>query len=212
MFRRLSNNKRPYDMIKVYCPRCIPFCTKKGPVMTHSSFIKAVAAALLFTMTAGFSVTAAAVPSFTTGKALHRGDCIGITGTATAAEDIDIPALKQRLGEEGFSVKVMPTVTKRYGYFSGTDAERAGDLNELFADDSVTAILCFDGGYGSARILDKLDYDMIRTHAKPFIGFSDTTALHIALEVKSSHFTDPWPIRFQASTKTITHGILSKKP
>ena len=180
--------------------------------MTHSSFIKAVAAALLFTMTAGFSVTAAAVPSFTTGKALHRGDCIGIPGTAPAAEDIDIPALKQRLGEEGFSVKVMPTVTKRYGYFSGTDAERAGDLNELFADDSVTAILCFDGGYGSARILDKLDYDMIRTHAKPFIGFSDTTALHIALEVKLSHFTDPWPIRFQASTKTITHGILSKKP
>lgn len=182
--------------------------------MTHSSFIKAVAAALLFTMTAGFSVTAAAVPSFTTGKALHRGDCIGITGTATAAEDIDIPALKQRLGKEGFSVKVMPTVTKRYGYFSGTDAERAGDLNELFADDSVAAILCLDGGYGSARILDKLDYDMIRTHAKPFIGFSDTTALHIALEEKSklSHFTDPWPIRFQASTKTITHGILSKKP
>lgn len=162
--------------------------------MTHSSFIKTVAAALLFTMTAGFSVTAAAVPSFTTGKALHRGDCIGITGTATAAEDIDIPALKQRLGEEGFSVKVMPTVTKRYGYFSGTDAERAGDLNELFADDSVAAILCLDGGYGSARILNKLDYDMIRTHAKPFIGFSDTTALHIALEEKSKIITFHGPM------------------
>ena len=82
--------------------------------------------------------------------------------------------------------------TNKY-YIVNTSGEKIyfpKDSNHLFSH-SVAAILCLDGGYGSARILDKLDYDMIRTHVKSFIGFSDTTALHIALEVKLSHFTDP---------------------
>lgn len=115
------------------------------------------------------------------GPALHRGDCIGIAAPATHDEGQDISAAVDRLEQAGYRVKLMPTVTGSYGFFAGTDEERARDVKALFHDDDVKAILCLNGGYGSARILDKLDYDYIAAHPKLVIGFSDVTALQIAL-------------------------------
>ena len=74
-----------------------------------------------------------------------------------------------------------PTVTGNYGFFSGTDADRARDINALFHDDDVKAIICLNGGYGSARILDKLDYDYIASLPNVFVGFSVVTALQTGL-------------------------------
>lgn len=98
------------------------------------------------------------------GPALRRGDCIGIAAPATHDEGQDISAAVARLERAGYRVKMMPTVTGNYGFFSGTDAERARDINALFHDDDVKAIICLNGGYGSARILDKLDYEYIASH------------------------------------------------
>lgn len=93
----------------------------------------------------------------------------------------------------GYKVKLAPSVTDDYGYLAGSDEERAKDLNDFFRDDSVKAIVCLRGGYGSARLLDKLDYDMIAHHPKMLIGFSDITALHAAIGEKaaSSPFMGP---------------------
>lgn len=89
---------------------------------------------------------------------------------------------------------MMPTVTGNYGFFSGTDADRARDINALFHDDDVKAIICLNGGYGSARILDKLDYDYIASHPKLVVGFSDVTALQIALWEKCRLVTANGPL------------------
>ena len=128
------------------------------------------------------------------GPALHRGDCIGIAAPATHDEGQDISAAVDRLEQAGYRVKLMPTVTGSYGFFAGTDEERARDVNALFYDDDVKAILCLNGGYGSARILDKLDYDYIAAHPKLVIGFSDVTALLIALWEKCRLVTANGPL------------------
>lgn len=66
------------------------------------------------------------------------------------------------------------------GYLAGADADRGADLQAMFADPGVRGVLCIRGGYGAMRLLDALDYDLIREDPKVFIGYSDITALHMA--------------------------------
>jgi muramoyltetrapeptide carboxypeptidase len=85
----------------------------------------------------------------------------------------------------GFSVKFGAHFNSTYGYLAGTDPERASDVNNMFADGSVAGIMADRGGWGCARILPLLDYESIRAHAKPFIGYSDITACLMAIHVKT---------------------------
>lgn len=71
-------------------------------------------------------------------------------------------------------------VSAAYAYFAGTDVERLHDLNAALRDESVDAIWCIRGGYGSMRLLPKVDYGALRSNPRPVIGFSDITALHSA--------------------------------
>ena len=115
------------------------------------------------------------------GKKLKRGDTIGLVGpSGTVREAGAVDQAIAYLEEIGFRVKVGKSAHARYGYLSGTDEVRACDLNAMFADPEVDAIVCTRGGYGTMRLLDLLDYDVIRANPKVFIGFSDITALHIA--------------------------------
>lgn len=66
-------------------------------------------------------------------------------------------------------------------YLAGSDAQRIDDLHSAFADRDVNAIICLHGGYGSARLLDRIDYDLLRRHRKIFVGYSDITALHVVI-------------------------------
>lgn len=75
-------------------------------------------------------------------------------------------------------------VSSQHGYLAGTDADRLADVNAAFASDEIDAIWCVRGGYGSMRLLADLDYPSLRRHRKPFIGFSDLTALHSAIHRK----------------------------
>lgn len=70
-------------------------------------------------------------------------------------------------------------------FLAGTDEQRLADIHQFFADTHIDMIVALKGGYGSGRLLDKLDYAMITKNKKPFIGFSDTTALQLALWEKS---------------------------
>ena len=81
----------------------------------------------------------------------------------------------------GYQLRVYPGVWQREGYLAGSDAERLRDLHEAFADDSIDAIFCLRGGYGSPRLLDRIDFELLRRHPKPFVGYSDITALHLAI-------------------------------
>lgn len=116
------------------------------------------------------------------GKKLKFGDTLGFIAPSGAVRIEG--AIERAVAETermGFKVKLGESAGQKYGYLSGTDEVRARDINAMFADDEVDAIICLRGGYGAMRILDKLDYDMITRHPKIFMGFSDITALHIAL-------------------------------
>src|SRR5690348_14297797 len=102
---------------------------------------------------------------------LNRGDVIGIAAPASAPPDPKaIDRSVQVLEQLGFKTKLAPNVRKRWGFLAGTDRDRAGDVMRLFADRKVRAIICVRGGYGSARLLPLLDYDLVRANPKVFIG------------------------------------------
>jgi muramoyltetrapeptide carboxypeptidase len=81
----------------------------------------------------------------------------------------------------GWQVTVAEHVLARYSYFAATDADRIADFNAALTDDAVDAIWCLRGGYGAMRILPHLDYEALRRHPKPVMGYSDVSALHAAV-------------------------------
>ncbi len=81
----------------------------------------------------------------------------------------------------GLVPKRAPHLGGRYGYLSGQDKDRAADINAMFADKSVRAIFSVRGGWGCARLLPYLNYDLIRANPKFILGYSDITALHMAM-------------------------------
>jgi len=119
-------------------------------------------------------------------KRLGAGDTIGIIAPASAPPDpktVDrsVAALEQL----GFKVKLAPNVRKRHGFLAGSDRDRAGDLMRMFTNRHVDVILCLRGGYGTARLLPRLDYGVIQRNAKIFVGYSDITSLHCAFLKKA---------------------------
>jgi muramoyltetrapeptide carboxypeptidase len=86
---------------------------------------------------------------------------------------------------EGYEVKLAPGINERDNYIAGSPEGRADDLNELFADPEVDVVHCMQGGFGSAQAIPFLDFDLIAANPKPFIGFSDITALHVAIRQRT---------------------------
>lgn len=129
------------------------------------------------------------------GKKLKFGDTIGLIAPSGA---VRTPGAIERAAAEtermGFRVKLGESCGKKYGYLSGSDEVRARDVNNMFLDDEVDAIICVRGGYGTMRILDQLDYDAISSHPKIFVGFSDITAMHIAILEKTGLVTFHGPM------------------
>ncbi|HUE37310.1 MAG TPA: LD-carboxypeptidase [Candidatus Acidoferrum sp.] len=121
---------------------------------------------------------------------LQFGDVLAIVAPASAPDDpADIDRYAAAIENRGFKPKLAPNVRKRLGFLSGDDQSRADDLMAMFADPEVKGIICARGGYGSARLLRMLDYHLIKQHPKVFIGFSDITALHSALQIHSQLVT-----------------------
>lgn len=114
--------------------------------------------------------------------ALKEGDTLGLAAPASPLDRARIEAAATRLRERGYKVRIGTAATKKLGFLAGSDADRVSDLHELFLDPTVRAIVCVRGGYGSPRLLDLLDMDVIRKHPKILVGYSDITALHLALQ------------------------------
>ena len=121
---------------------------------------------------------------------LAKGDTIGLVSPSSAFEDsFSLQLAREAMEALGFKVKAGAHFAARRGHLAGTDAERAGDLNAMFADPEVRAIVCVRGGSGAARLLPLLDYDAIRRNPKVLLGYSDITALHCALQAKTGLVT-----------------------
>jgi len=140
-------------------------------------------------------------------KVLKRGDTVGFVTPSTYVSSPDEIATAMRTADYfGLKVKMGPNVRKRAGYLGGSIAERAADVNAMFADPEVKAIFAIRGGYGSAQILPSLDYEMIARNPKIFQGYSDITAMHLAIHQKTGLVTFHGPVMLSGFTPyTIDH-------
>jgi muramoyltetrapeptide carboxypeptidase len=113
---------------------------------------------------------------------LRAGDLIGLVSPASPIADPSrIDKGVRYLESLGYRVEVAPSVLKNHGYLAGTDEERAGDLHAFFARKDVRAIMCIRGGYGTPRLLHIINYRLIAANPKVFVGYSDLTALQLAI-------------------------------
>ncbi len=150
----------------------------------------ALAAAVVPLFGAGSSAAAAPRGKTLLPVPLNPGDTIGLVSPSSATDDSFSLQLAGEVMEAlGLKVKPGAHYGNRYGYLAGTDAERASDLNAMFADRSIKAVICLRGGWGAARLLPLLDYAAIRRNPKVLLGYSDITALHCAIQAKTGLVT-----------------------
>ena len=126
--------------------------------------------------------------------ALEEGATIGIVAPASSLDEANVQRAIRNIQRRGYRVKLSLGYRQRQGYLAADDTVRAGELNSFFADPEVDAILCLRGGYGSPRILDQVDYDLARRNPKILIGYSDITALLLALHRRSGLVTFHGPM------------------
>ena len=144
-------------------------------------------------------------------KYLEQGDTIGIVATARKVSPEELAPAIRLLSNEGFKVKLGSNLFKEAHQFSGTDQQRAADVMQMVADPEVKAILCARGGYGSARILEYLDYEAIRNNPKWFCGYSDVTVMHALytkLSIASLHSTMPINFPKDGSSNPSTQSLV----
>lgn len=140
---------------------------------------------------------------------LKKGDTVGVAAPGTAVSDPDdIAKAAEILNYFGLKMKWGSTFSSKSGYKSKTTGERINELHELFEDDSIAAVMCIRGGYGSAQLLDKIDYSLIRKNAKIFTGYSDITALHAAFHRYAGIVTYHSPVLMSSFTGITTESFV----
>ena len=138
----------------------------------------AVTAGASISVMPSMAATQAGARTLLVPEKLNQGDTVAIVAPAGVTyEKLYLKLAIESLEALGLKVKVGANVLQRFGYLAGTDQQRATDIMTAFTDKSVKAIFCLRGGWGSARLLPLLDYDIIRKNAKIIIGYSDITAL-----------------------------------
>jgi muramoyltetrapeptide carboxypeptidase len=112
---------------------------------------------------------------------LEKGETVGVIAPSGVVDPGELAEGIKRVEAMGFRVSVGRNVGLAHRYTAGTDRDRAGDLQEMFADPQVRAILCARGGYGATRLLPMLDEALLARHPKILVGSSDVTALLLYL-------------------------------
>jgi len=142
---------------------------------------------------------------------LKPGDVIGIISPASSPDDLSkINKGISYLERLGYRVEVGKNVGKQEGYLAGSDSQRLSDLHEMFKNKKVKAIFALRGGYGSSRLLDKIDYKLIRNNPKIFVGYSDINALQMAFYTKCGLVTFAGPmvaVDFQEEISSFTEEL-----
>jgi muramoyltetrapeptide carboxypeptidase len=127
-------------------------------------------------------------------RCLMPGDTLGIVAPAGPFDLKKFMKGKAVLESMGFRTFFDEKIFQQHGFFAGTDVQRADQVNRLFADPAVQAIVCARGGYGSMRILPFLDFKIIQDNPKIFVGFSDISVLLFILHARCSLVTFHGPV------------------
>ena len=130
-------------------------------------------------------------------KKLKKGDTIGILSVCGDIKDSSmLDTARHTIENAGYKVKISQTAYTRKNYLCADDETRANELNNFFADKSIDAIIAARGGYGAIRILDKIDYEIIKSNPKIFAGYSDITALSLMIYKKTGLITYNAPMAY----------------
>jgi muramoyltetrapeptide carboxypeptidase len=123
-------------------------------------------------------------------KPLPEGGTIGVPAPSSPFENrSEIDRGRRWWEERGYKVNLGSGVYEQDDYFAGDPGTRARDLNALFADPGVDVVQTLRGGYGASQVVPLLDYDVIAENPKPLVGFSDITALHVAIRQRTGLVT-----------------------
>lgn len=125
---------------------------------------------------------------------LRSGDTIAIVAPSSPVNVEQIQVYSQILQKLGYRVLLPENIGRANGYLAGSDSQRADELNQMIRDPKVKAIFPARGGYGLTRILDRLDYASLRSSPKIITGYSDITALHLAIARKCRLITFHSPV------------------
>lgn len=139
---------------------------------------------------------------------LKAGSTVGLVAPAgIVAEAFEVRLAREMLAALGLKTRLGRHAMDRHGYFAGTDRDRAADLMAMFADPDVDGIVALRGGWGSARLLGLLDYAFIRSHPKILVGYSDVTALLLAIYARSRVVTFHGPDALSSWTPFTVSGF-----
>ena len=125
---------------------------------------------------------------------LKKGDTVGLVALSSQVESEKLGIAIAFLEELGLNYIIGDTIQAKHDYLAGSDEERLADFHEMVRNPEVKAIFCVKGGYGSARIAEKIDYGLLEENPKVFWGFSDLTYLHCAINEYANLVTFHGPL------------------
>ena len=144
---------------------------------------------------------------------LKENDEVAIISPSYCIDEKILVDAREFLEKWGLKVHIGRNASKHDGPFAGSDAERLSDLQEMTNDRDIKAVLCSRGGYGLARIIDKIDFSVLNTNPKWYSGFSDITVLHMWLSnvcgLMSVH--GEMPLNFNNKEKSSQSIVTLKK-
>lgn len=116
---------------------------------------------------------------------LKKGDMIGLIAPGSYITQKQLDESIENFENLGYKVKYSKNILNKLGYLAGNDTDRVDDIHSMFLDKDVKAIAAVRGGYGCARLLPMLDYDLIKANPKILIGYSDITSLIYGIYAKT---------------------------
>lgn len=116
-------------------------------------------------------------------NSLKSGDTIGILALSGNIDKTENPKAnilraQKYFQDKGYKVVLSDNIFTQNRYLAGTDEQKVAAMHNFFADPKINMILCARGGYGAIRLLDKINFDIIKSNPKIFAGYSDTSAIH----------------------------------
>ena len=150
-------------------------------------------------------------------RGLKPGDTVGLIAPSSSVFELwDLEGVAPRLASLGLECRFGRNVRARRGYLAGTEDERLADLHAMFVDPRVAAVVCLGGGYGTERLLDRIDYGLIRKNPKIFLGYSDITGLHLAFGRLARLVTFHGPVALSAlpewTLASLKKALFSSEP
>jgi muramoyltetrapeptide carboxypeptidase len=175
--------------------------------MQRRDFSKNILAGLVTSTVAPAIFTTKNCPKLQKPARLKIGSRVAIIAPASSVSEEKLQKTMVNLTSLGLNLRPADHLRGKNGYLSGTDEERLEDLHRAFANPEIDAIWCARGGFGCTRLLENIDFSLIKKNPKILIGYSDITALHVALPKKTGLVTFHGPVGASDFTDFTLNGI-----